>query len=1245
MKFVTLLLLLLMSGSFVFSQSLTANFTASKTAVCEGESITFTSTSTGSNITTYNWNFGNGETSTQQNPVYTYPSPGTYTVTLAIQNSTGQADAEVKVGYITINPSPQPSFSMSGNSCTVPINITFNNTSSPTADVNFAWSFGNGSTSTSLQPAAVTYNNAGTYTVTLKATSTVNGCSKTYSHDINISNFQADFTAPAIVCVGSPVQFTDNSSAGANVWLWNADIAGASTVQNPTFVFSTPGTYTVSLSARNTTSGCDATATKTVQVVAATVPNFMTPDTAGCSPATITFQNTTGASGTYKWVFGDGTTFTGTTPPAHTYTGNGTYNVKLIVTDANGCVDSLTKNSYIVISDIEAKFMAVPVDGCTPLQVNFINQSTTPNSTTSPITAWSWTFGNGQTSTSATPPVQTYVTGKYDVTLIITTANGCKDTIYKQEYIKVGTKQHAGFTYAPLISCAKKEIVFTNTSVIDPNIDSTEVRWDWDFGDDKNSTDKNPKHQYDKDTGYFDVQLIVDYRGCKDTMKVDSAVYIKAPISQYYLQQDLFCNPSFPITVQTVDTSKLGVSTDLIDVYWKWGDGTQTHIPNADLHDSDKSSTSHQYPAGYGSYTIWHIIENHTTGCVDSLSKVVNVSSLVPAMTLTNDSICKNGQIGIDGSAATSSNTITSWGYNMGNGVTKTGNPVSYTYTTAGTYTITQTVKNSVGCVATTTLPVVVLQLPLADFTLSLNAGCAPLITTAVNNSSVQGNGAPLSYFEWTNLETGAQQTTHNLSDSPTFTFLSAGTHEASLIVTDVFGCKSAPVKQQVNITKPTAGFTVDPVVCNAADFSAQNSSSGTPALSYQWKVDNIAVGTQDDLTHQFNDNSTGLSVNHTVTLIVTDGNGCKDTLTKPVTVSTPKASFTYIATGASVNGDGTFNCPPVFVNFADHSTSIGNITGWQWDFYDNGNSSTNQNPSNTFVFSGIYSTSLTVTDEYGCTADTILLNYLRIGGPQADPSYVQSLDKCGQVVTFSLGTNSEVASIDWDLGNGDHLMDTNNAAYSYLTSGTYSPKVTITDAVGCQVIYELDPLTITPNGLTAYFTYSPTEIKIGNTVTFIDGSSYTLSPITKWEWHIYDNVYTNPTNASVTQYMGMPGYQDVTLIVTDQQGCQAEYTTKIFVDPSIQIPNVFTPNGDGINDYVLLNYDFYKEYEIFILNRWGNVVYENRHQQGLILWDGKAQNGEFCTDGVYFYKFKGLLLDEITEVQADGFVHLFGQK
>jgi len=89
-----------------------------------------------------------------------------------------------------------------------------------------------------------------------------------------------------------------------------------------------------------------------------------------------------------------------------------------------------------------------------------------------------------------------------------------------------------------------------------------------------------------------------------------------------------------------------------------------------------------------------------------------------------------------------------------------------------------------------------------------------------------------------------------------------------------------------------------------------------------------------------------------------------------------------------------------------------------------------------------------------------------------------------------------------------------------------------------------------------------------------------------------------------------------------------------------LEYPNVFTPNGDGVNDFFVFVANAYKEYEVVILNRWGNEVSKTYVINDNYLWDGKTQNGDMASEGVYFYHVKGLLRDGKPN-QDHGFVHL----
>jgi len=184
----------------------TASFSASGTAVCAGQSITFTSTSTG-NPTSYDWSFPGGtpSSSTQQNPTITYSTPGTYNVSLTATNS-GGSNTSTQNNYVTVNAVPSaptitpggPTTFCQGGSVTLTSSVASGNT----------WSNG-GATSNSI-----TVSTSGTYTVT----QTASGCTSPASSSVTVtvnSNPTVTFGSVGQLCVyDSPVTLTQGSPSG-----------------------------------------------------------------------------------------------------------------------------------------------------------------------------------------------------------------------------------------------------------------------------------------------------------------------------------------------------------------------------------------------------------------------------------------------------------------------------------------------------------------------------------------------------------------------------------------------------------------------------------------------------------------------------------------------------------------------------------------------------------------------------------------------------------------------------------------------------------------------------------------------------------------------------------------------------------------------------------------------------------------------------------------------------------------------
>jgi gliding motility-associated-like protein len=130
------------------------------------------------------------------------------------------------------------------------------------------------------------------------------------------------------------------------------------------------------------------------------------------------------------------------------------------------------------------------------------------------------------------------------------------------------------------------------------------------------------------------------------------------------------------------------------------------------------------------------------------------------------------------------------------------------------------------------------------------------------------------------------------------------------------------------------------------------------------------------------------------------------------------------------------------------------------------------------------------------------------------------------------------------------------------------------------------------------------------------------------WNWDFGTYSQLNNTDSDVDYYWPNTGYQTVTLTVSDANGCSETYSLQVLITAEFFVPNVFTPNGDGVNEFFAMDFDVFTGYDYVIVNRWGAVVKQAQDHTGVLLWDGNASSGNPCIEGVYFYKISGELYD-----------------
>ena len=398
-----------------------ASFTTAN--VCFPDNVTFTSTSTGP-VANYAWNFGDGQFSIMQNPVHNYAAAGTYQVSLVVSTLNNCADMTTQT--VVVNPKPVSAFTVQPV-CEGVVSVFTNSSSvSNGSIVAYAWSFGDGSFDVQ-QNTTHTYTTAGTYNAML-IVQTDSGCVDSITNPAIVNpNPVAAFTT-GDVCQNQGTVFNNTStitSGSISQWTWNFGDGQTGNQQNPTHTYQNAGSFTVTL-ITTSNNNCSDTTTQTDTVEPLPVANFSAPDVCFGVPTIFTDGSyiASGSISAWNWNFGDGLTSTQQNP-SHTYQNPGSYNVMLSATSNNNCTDTVTKT--VVVNPLPAPNFNAP-NVCLGKSTSFTDASTI---ITGNISAWSWNFGDGNTSNSSSPSNTYVASGVYVVELVLTSDRGCVDSLSK----------------------------------------------------------------------------------------------------------------------------------------------------------------------------------------------------------------------------------------------------------------------------------------------------------------------------------------------------------------------------------------------------------------------------------------------------------------------------------------------------------------------------------------------------------------------------------------------------------------------------------------------------------------------------------------------------------------------------------------------------------------------------------------------------------------------------------------------
>ena len=1076
----------LLSNNAAVAQSPVANFSASPLAGCSPLVVIFQDLSTGGAIT-WNWNFGNGNTSTLQHPTATYFTTGTYTVTLTVTNSAG-SNTITRTNYITVYENPIVSFNANKTSGCFPLNVQFTDLSTGgngNTNVSWLWDFGNGTTST-LQNPQNTYTTAGNFTVTLKVVND-KGCMKTITRPnyINVTpGVKADFTHTQSTTCTAPatISFTNTSTGPPTLsYLWDFGDGTFSSVLNPVHIYTTNGSYIVTLITFST-SGCEDTVRSVPIIIGGFVSSFNAPINA-CINEPVTFTNTSiPIPLSAYWTFGDGGSMSAINA-THNYAATGTYTVWLY-NDFGSCQDSISQ-AITINSKPTADFSAPLTVACQPpFTANFQDGSG------GGISSWLWDFGDGATSTLQNP-IHTYSSyGSFTVTLIVTNALGCNDTIVKTAYINV-QKATISITGLPVQGC----IPYTISPV--PVINSVDpiTTYQWDFGDGGSSNLANPIYTYTLQGTYTVRLIITSATGCIDTLTLQNAVKVGTkPVVNFSATPIPVCSR------QPVYFTDLSAPAD--EWLWDFGDGGTSNLQNPTYSYND---------TGY--FTVRLIAINN--GCRDTLIKTNYTYVLPPIARFIYTPSCSNR---LTFSFTDQSTAPQTWSWDFGDGNSSTSQNPAHSYSSLGTYTVTLIVTNG-GCADTTAQTInVVNENP--DFSADKTVACKIALINFTTINIVPAN--IVNYF-W-DFGDGTQQ--NNSTPTGTANFTTSGTYTVTLITTDVNGCTDTTIKTNyIRINGPVANFTatnVNGCVGLSTTFQDASVPDGiNTIINWQWNFGDGIVQQYNapPFTHTYN--APGV---FSIQLNITDEAGCKDSLLRPFLVTTvdPVPDF--------VSAD-TVTCPGATVQFTNNSapSNVSSI----WDFGD-GSTSTIASPSHVYRDTGYYNIKLFIQHPNGCADSITRTSYIHVANPKADFSISDSISSCTPFQIQFNNTSTYYTSTLWNFGPGQGTSTLNDPVHYYSIAGTYPVKLIVTSPGGC-----LDSIIKT---IRVYDT-------IGSRITYrpINGCKplattlniFTTGPMVSYFWDFGDGYTTTSTTPDVNHIYSSPGNFLPKVIMQDLSGCQ----------------------------------------------------------------------------------------------------------
>jgi gliding motility-associated-like protein len=812
------------------------------------------------------------------------------------------------------------------------------------------------------------------------------------------------------------------------------------------------------------------------------------------------------------------------------------------------------------LGQLSADFSASVVKGCTPLTVQFQDKST------GPITQWFWDFGNGTTSTAQNPVVTYTSAGNFTVRLIVRN-DSLENYVTKANYIVVNATPTVMFSVlSGSRGCLPVQTTFENESIMFGDVAQS---WLWNFDDGATSSQQNPVHTYTTE-GVFNVSLTVaSIHGCSSTFTSNTAVAAgNKPVADFSASPLSGCAS----TLRQFEGKSIG---NVTYESWRFGDGQSTVQLSPLHHYRDTGLFSVFYTAGdNGCYsTLYKQNYIQVTGPVAGFSKVINCSNK-KLVNYTDTSIGETSRF-----------------WDLGDGFTSTSKNVIHIYATAGTYYV-KLIVTGTSCNDTARDTVYAdVGNPQIQITPAKSFYCR-LDTLSL---SVTGyNTAAVNSFGWNFGDSITGFGTKN--NQVRYVYKMTGSVSPKVYLQDFDLCiDSVQVTNPLSIRGPIAAFDSLATGCTKADLHFAYKTTPYPNVPITQALWSFGDGLTSTTIGSV-DYSYAFPGRYKIYLKVTDADGCVDSV----------IHYTNISVSPVVNaGNDTLVC-------AGSSFTL-EPTGAQ-----------------TYIWQS--------DPDLSCT---------NCANPVAKPtkttSYYVTGTSNGCSVNDTLNVNVQqkelvvVQPATYSLCIGDSVQLNASGAYTY----QWSPSNTLTKSnISNPVAFPATTTNYTVVGKDSNNCFEdssivqvavhtrPTVNIIDSAVQVLIGSGFTI--LTSLSDDARSLQWLPPTDLScytcAEPVATVNKTVTYTLTATNSYNCNSSdqiTITAICNGQSFYLPNTFSPNNDGMNDYFYpRSASAFTIKSLLIFNRWGQEVFLNQNfasNDPNAGWNGKF-NGKDQTPDVYIY-------------------------